>query len=135
MSDVLARDYPAHLTAVRHHFDAAMQAAGCDQVAVYAGTLHYQFLDDYPYPFKVNPQFKWWLPVTGAPESFLVYAPGKKPLLLYYQPDDYWHLPRQAPSGFWVEHFDVRILKQPDEAREELPPAKHRAFIGEWQER
>ena len=37
MSDVLARDYPAHLTAVRRHFDAAMQAAGCDQVAVYAG--------------------------------------------------------------------------------------------------
>ena len=134
MSDVLARDYPAHLAAVRRHFDAAMQAAGCDQVAVYAGALHIQFLDDSPYPFKINPLFKWWLPLTDAHDSFLVYTAGKKPVLLYYQPDDYWHVPPAPPSGYWVEHFDVRILKQADGVREELPPAARRAFLGEWRE-
>ena len=111
MSDVLARDYPAHLTAVRHHFDAAMQAAGCDQVAVYAGALHYQFLDDAPYPFKINPQFKWWLPLTEAHDSFVVYTAGKKPVLIYFQPDDYWHVPPAPPAGYWVEHFDIRVIK------------------------
>lgn len=134
MSDALARHYPAHLEMVRRHFDAAMHAAGCDQAAVYAGRLHIQFLDDAPYPFKVNPQFKWWLPLTDAHDSFVVYAAGKKPLLLYYQPDDYWHVPPAPPSGHWVEHFEVRILKTPEQAREELPPAKRRAFVGEWQE-
>ncbi len=88
MSDVLAREYPAHPAAVRRHLDAALQAAGIEQVAIYAGALHYQFLDDAPYPFKVNPQFKWWLPLTGAHDSFIIYSPGKKPLLLYFQPDD-----------------------------------------------
>jgi Xaa-Pro dipeptidase len=134
MSDVLARDYPAHLTAVRHHFDAAMQAAGCDQVAVYAGALHYQFLDDAPYPFKVNPQFKWWLPLTEAHDSFVVYNAGKKPTLIYFQPDDYWHVPPAPPSGYWVEHFDIRIVKQAADAKAALPSAAKRAFIGEWRE-
>lgn len=134
MSDVLAREYPAHLAAVRRHFDAAMQTAGCDQVAIYAGALHYQFLDDAPYPFKVNPQFKWWLPLTEAHDSFIVYSPGKKPLLLYFQPDDYWHVPPAPPAGYWVEHFDIRILKDADAARKELPAAAKRAFIGEWRD-
>ena len=134
MSDALARLYPAHLETVRRHFDAALHAAGCEQVAVYAGALHMQFLDDAPYPFKVNPQFKWWLPLTEAHDSMVVYTAGKKPVLLYYQPDDYWHVPPAPPAGYWVEHFDVRIIKQTGQMREELPPARSRAFIGEWQE-
>ncbi len=134
MSDVLAREYPAHLASVRRHFDAAMQAAGCDQVAIYAGALHYQFLDDAPYPFKVNPQFKWWLPLTEAHDSFVVYTAGKKPVLLYFQPDDYWHVPPAPPAGYWVEHFDVRVLKDAASVRAELPSASKRAFIGEWRE-
>jgi len=133
--DTLARHYPAHLETVKKHFDTALSAAGCDQAVVYSGGLHVQFLDDSDYPFKVSPQFKWWLPLTAAPESFVVYTPGQKPVLLYYQPDDYWYLPPAAPAGYWPEHFDVRIIKQPDDAREELPPARHRAFIGEWHER
>ncbi|HSN17638.1 MAG TPA: M24 family metallopeptidase, partial [Gammaproteobacteria bacterium] len=134
MSDVLARDYPAHLAAVRRQFDAALQAAGLEQVAIYAGALHIQFLDDSPYPFKVNPQFKWWLPLTDAHDSFIVYSAGKKPLLLYYQPDDYWHVPPAPPAGYWVDQFDVRILKDADAAKKELPSAAKRAFIGEWRD-
>ena len=135
MTDALARHYSQHLESVRRHFDSALAAAGYDQVAIYAGGLHMQFLDDYPYPFKVNPQFKWWLPLTQAHDSFVVYSPGKKPVLLYFQPDDYWHVPPAPPAGYWVDHFDIRILKDAATAREELPPAKHRAFIGEWEER
>jgi Xaa-Pro dipeptidase len=111
-----------------------MQAAGCDQVAVYAGALHIQFLDDSPYPFKINPQFKWWLPLTEAHDSFVVYTAGKKPTLIYFQPDDYWHVPPAPPSGYWVEHFDIRVIKEAADAKKELPPASKRAFIGEWRE-
>jgi Xaa-Pro dipeptidase len=134
MTDALARHYPTHLQTVRRHFDAALAATGHDQVAIHAGSLHLQFLDDSHYPFKANPQFKYWLPLTDAPDSWIVYAPGKQPLLVYYQPDDYWYTPPAAPSGYWVEHFDIRVIKHAEDAREELPPAKRRAFIGEWQE-
>ena len=134
MSDALAKHYSAHLETVRRHYDTAMQAVGCDQVAVFAGSPHLQFLDDYHYPFKANPHFKYWVPLTAAPESFVVYTAGKKPVLIYFQPDDYWHVPPAPPAGYWVEHFDVRVIKQPETAREELPPAKRRAFLGEWSE-
>ncbi|HEX6550057.1 MAG TPA: Xaa-Pro dipeptidase, partial [Gammaproteobacteria bacterium] len=35
----------------------------------------------------------------------------------------------------WVEHFDIRIIKQPDEAKAALAISKNCAFIGEWQDR
>ena len=31
-------------------------------------------------------------------------------MLIYHQPDDYWHLAPAAPEGFWVEHFDLRLI-------------------------
>ena len=55
-----------------------------DHAVIFSGALHYQFLDDMPYPFKVNPHFKAWVPVTDNPNCFVVYTPGLKPKLLYY---------------------------------------------------
>lgn len=134
MNDSLARHYADHIATVSKNFDAALDAAGFEQVALFAGSHHVAFLDDYEYPFKVNPQFKYWLPLLHAHDSFVLYTPGKKPVLVYYQPDDYWYLPPEAPSGYWVEHFDIRLVKQPDEARSALAISKKCAFIGEWQE-
>jgi Xaa-Pro dipeptidase len=135
MTDSFARHYADHLATVSKHFDTALNAAGFDQVALFAGSHHVAFLDDYEYPFKVNPQFKYWLPLQHAHDSFILYTPGRKPVLVYYQPDDYWYLPPQAPAGYWVEHFDIRIIKQPDEAKAALAISGKCAFIGEWQDR
>ncbi|MDE2197238.1 MAG: Xaa-Pro dipeptidase [Gammaproteobacteria bacterium] len=134
MADALARHYPAHLAAVTRRFDEALAASGFDQAVIFAGSPHTQFLDDTDYPFRVNPHFKYWLPLTNAPDSFVAYAQGHKPVLVFYQPEDYWYLPPQAPAGYWVEHFDVRIIKKPDAARAVLPSAPRAAFIGEWRE-
>ncbi|HAP80693.1 MAG TPA: Xaa-Pro dipeptidase, partial [Enterobacteriaceae bacterium] len=35
-----------------------------DALLIHSGELFNVFLDDHPYPFKVNPQFKAWVPVT-----------------------------------------------------------------------
>ena len=32
-----------------------------------------------PYPFKVNPHFKMWVPVLDNPNCFVIYTPGVKP--------------------------------------------------------
>lgn len=135
MTDSLARHYADHIAAVSRNFDIALRAAGYEQVALFAGSHHVAFLDDYEYPFKVNPQFKYWLPLAHAHDSFILYTPGRKPVLVYYQPDDYWYLPPEAPSGYWVEHFDIRIIKQPDEAKAALGVSDKCAFVGEWQDR
>ena len=133
--NALAQTYPAHLDAVKKRFGMALAAAGFDAIALFAGSLHGWFLDDQDYPFQVNPHFKNWLPLLQAHDSFVAYVPGQKPVLVYYQPDDYWYLPPAPPSGFWVEHFDIRIIKRPEDAPGALPVARRCVFLGEWQER
>ena len=101
----------------------ALARGGFDHLVVPSGTLHYQVFDDRDYPYAVNPQFKTWLPLVRNPGSWLVYTPGHKPRVIYLQPLDYWHVVPQAPSGWWVEHFDIVIIRTPDEALQHLPAA------------
>ncbi|MGH8396782.1 MAG: Xaa-Pro dipeptidase [Gammaproteobacteria bacterium] len=135
MNDLLAQHYPAHLETVKKRFGMALAAAGFDAVAVFAGSLHTLFLDDMDYPFRVNPHFKNWLPLLQAHDSFVAYVPGHKPVLVFYQPEDYWYLPPEPPSGYWTELFDIRIIKRPEDAPGALPIARRCVFLGEWQER
>jgi Xaa-Pro dipeptidase len=132
MSDLLAQLYPDHLMTLRRRSDAALARGGFDHLLIASGIAHYEFLDDRPYPFAVNPHFKHWLPVTRAPGSWLVYTPGEKPKLIYLQPHDYWHVVPEAPAGFWVEHFDIAIIREPQQARAHLPQDSARcAILGE----
>lgn len=132
MSDLLAKLYPDHLATLKQRADAALLRAGFDHLLIDAGTPRHAFLDDNPYPFRVNPQFKVWLPVTRAPGSWLIYTPGEKLKLIYLQPHDYWHVVPEAPAGFWVEHFDIVIVRKPEEAIEHLPRTLARcAIVGE----
>ncbi len=119
--DQLAATYPAHLRTLAARHDQALEMGGFDAVMIFAGAPHMKFLDDAPYPFKANPHFKAWVPVLDNPHCAIVYRPGEKPVLLYHQPRDYWHVPPANPSGYWVEHFDIRYLTDPAEARQHLP--------------
>jgi len=132
MSDLLAKLYPDHLATLKRRTETALARGGFDHLVVAAGTPRYQFLDDRPYPFAVNPHFKHWLPVTKAPGSWLVFSPGKKPKLVYLQPHDYWHVVPDAPAGYWVEHFDIAIIRTAEEAGAHLPADLGRcAIVGE----
>lgn len=123
--------YPAHLQTIKARADAAMQKHGFDHLLVASGVEKFEFLDDRPYPFKPNAQFKAWLPLTHHANSWIAYTPGRKPVLVYYQPDDYWHVPPTAPEGAWVEHFDIRVISDPADAAQHLPASGRRAIIGE----
>ncbi|KAF1711414.1 Xaa-Pro dipeptidase [Pseudoxanthomonas kalamensis DSM 18571] len=126
--------YPDHLAALCRHADEALARGGFDHLLVPSGSLHYQLYDDRDYPYAVNPQFKYWLPLTRLPDSWLVYTPGRKPTLIYHQPFDYWHVVPQAPGGWWLEHFDVHVIRTPEQALPLLPgPAARCAILGEAQ--
>jgi Xaa-Pro dipeptidase len=122
--------YREHLSTVMQRADQALAAGGYDNLVIASGIEKYRFLDDMPYPFKTNPQFKYWLPLTKHPHSWIIYTPGKKPTLIYFQPDDYWHVPPSTPAGEWVEHFDIKIITSPDQVTVFLPEGKS-AILGE----
>ncbi|MEO6263910.1 MAG: Xaa-Pro dipeptidase [Luteimonas sp.] len=126
--------YAAHLNVLQSRAATALTRGGFDHLVVPSGTLHYQVFDDRDYPYAANPQFKAWLPLTRNPGSWLVYTPGARPKLVYLQPFDYWHVVPDAPSGYWTGHFDIVIIRKPEEALQHLPKDAARcAILGEPQ--
>lgn len=126
--------YSDHLATVRQRADAALERGGFDHLLVPSGSLHYQLFDDRDYPYAVNPQFKAWLPLTRNPGSWLVHTPGERPKAIYLQPFDYWHVVPEAPAGYWVDHFDIVVIRKPEEALQHLPKDAARcAILGEAQ--
>jgi Xaa-Pro dipeptidase len=87
------------------------------------------FLDDTYYPFRANPHFVTWAPLTDAPNSYLVYTPGEKPVLIHYQPEDYWHRPPETPSGFWVGELDIRTVRDESEVARHLPQDREHCIL------
>lgn len=134
MDDKLATLYTAHVTIQKLRHDLALGEHGFDHSVIFSGALHYQFVDDMPYPFKVNPHFKSWVPVTDNPHCWVLYTPGLKPKLLYWQPVDYWHKVAETPRAKWVEKFDLIMISDPDDAKTYMPKGRC-AFIGEWDPR
>ena len=132
----LDRAFPAHLATIRARTDDALAACGFDALAIFSGRPPNHFLDDSGWPFKVSPHFKLWAPLTDAPESFVCHVPGRRPVLCFYQPADYWHRPPQLPEEDWLAEFEVHTIKEPAEARAVLTSVFGRAprtvFVGEW---
>ena len=127
----LAPLHRAHIAELCRRTDDALHAAKREHLLIGSGVEKYRFLDDHPYPFTPNPHVLHWAPLTHHPHCWIAYTPGKRPLLAYYQPDDYWHLPPSSPSGWWVDAFDIHVIRDPADAARLLPPAGASAIIGE----
>lgn len=123
--------YAQHLSIVQQRIEAALARSGHDHLLIPSGRLKYRFLDDTPYPFAPSPHFLHLLPLTAHTDGWIVVTPGRRPVLVYHQPADYWHLPPTAPQGFWVEHFDIRVIREPKQATAFLPKTGKPAIIGE----
>jgi Xaa-Pro dipeptidase len=123
--------YAEHLGTVMRRADSALAGAGFDALVIHAGAPPMQFLDDQSYPYKVNPHFKAWVPIVDNPRCILIYAPGKRPRVLFHQPDDYWHKPASLPREPWTESIELVALTDPaKEGPREWTGLGRVAFVG-----
>lgn len=123
--------FAAHLQTVEKRSAAALSATGFESLLVHAGTPPLLFLDDHHLPFRVQAPFKVWAPLTDAPDSFVFFTPGRKPLLLVHQPVDYWHQSPTLPQAYWTACFDIVSVADRAAARAALPNDLSRtAFLG-----
>jgi Xaa-Pro dipeptidase len=122
--------YEQHLQFLTQRADRALAATGFDGLVIHAGCPPTQFLDDQDYPFKVNPHFKAWVPIVDNPDCLLVYAPGKRPRVLFHQPNDYWHQPAGLPQEPWTAAVDITPLPDPAKAAAAWARLGRVAFIG-----
>lgn len=127
--------YADHLRRVNEIWTRAVERTNCDGVLIHSGAPPTVFLDDQEYPYKVNAHFKHWAPVLDNPHCFILFRPGETPLMLFHRPVDFWHKPADEPNDFWTDHFDVRLIAEPGEARRHLPGNLSRiAYVGELHE-
>jgi Xaa-Pro dipeptidase len=122
--------YAAHVVFTQKRWEQALENEGFDTVVVHAGTPMVSFLDDHEYPFRPNRHFLAWLPLTQHHDSVLIVRAGRKPVLYYYQPDDYWYLPPSDPATWWSTHFDLHSVKDTDEWKAGLNGGRT-AYIGD----
>ena len=132
-TQTFASTYPQHIQTLQARTKEALARESIDGLVIHSGQGKRLFLDDNNYPFKVNPQFKAWLPVVDNPNCWLIVNGEDKPKLVFYQPVDFWHVVPQSPGDFWVEHFDIVYLKQANMVEKHLPYDRSKyAYIGEY---
>ncbi|WP_395345184.1 Xaa-Pro dipeptidase [Ningiella sp. W23] len=128
-----AKLYSDHISQLQTRTRDALEREGIEGLIIHSGQSKHQFLDDNHYPFKVNPQFKAWLPVVDNPNCWLVVDGISRPKLIFYRPEDFWHWVPAEPTDFWADHFDIVMLKQANAVEKHLPYDKKRyAYVGEY---
>lgn len=123
--------YDEHFRRLQQNYDRALDNHQFEQLVVYSGANKFKYLDDIPYPFQVNAQFKALVPVTDNPNCWVIWRPAVKPLLLFYRPVDFWHAVPDVPVDYWTKFFDIKILKTAEEAKELIGKGTKSAFLGE----
>ncbi|MBN7767426.1 Xaa-Pro dipeptidase [Pectobacterium brasiliense] len=127
----LASLYHHHLATLQARAQAVLARHQLDALLIHSGELLTVFLDDHDYPFKVNPQFKAWVPVTQVPNCWLWVDGVNPPKLWFYSPEDYWHNVAPVPESFWTEDIDITVLRNADDIGQLLPSQRERvAYIG-----
>ncbi|GKW18002.1 Xaa-Pro dipeptidase [Pectobacterium carotovorum subsp. carotovorum] len=127
----LASLYHHHLATLQTRAQAVLARHQLDALLIHSGELLTVFLDDHDYPFKVNPQFKAWVPVTQVPNCWLWIDGVNPPKLWFYSPVDYWHNVAPVPESFWTEEIEISVLRNADEIGQCLPSQRERvAYIG-----
>jgi len=122
--------YEPHLQTLMRRTERSLAASGFDALVIHAGSPPTQFLDDQDYPFKVNPQFKAWVPIVDNPRCVLVIAPGARLKVLFYQPNDYWHKPARLPQAPWTAAVDLIAMEEPSKAGDHWANLGRVAYLG-----
>ena len=128
----LSLEYAQHINTLQDRTKSILARENLQGMIIHAGQGLKVFLDDYTYPFKVNPHFKHWLPVTDVPNCWLVVNGEDKPTLIYYQPVDFWHKVIPLEACYWSDFFNIEILTKASDVEKFLPYDKNGyAYLGE----
>ncbi len=127
----LDQTYHQHVTRLMANTHALLTEQSLDGVLIFSGRPRRRFLDDHDFPFVANPHFNAWLPLPRHANGALLIRPGQRPVLYYFNPDDFWHLPAGTPRGSWTDCFDIVDISHLAQIGTLLPKRQHLAFIGE----
>lgn len=100
--------FKKHLKEQSGRLEAYLEELDLPGLVLFSGDSPYFFEDDIAIPFKVNHHFRYWCPAQGEAHC-LILPKGKGPVLLAYQPQDYWHAIAVVGEGeYWSDSFEIK---------------------------
>lgn len=121
--------FTQHQQYLQKNVTAILEKVGFEQLVIGAGSLHYYFEDDQSTPFRVYHHFAHWCPIEGE-EHVIVFKPGQKPKLYFYEPKDFWHEFLPIGNPFWAASFDIISCDKVETINQELKALKKAVYIG-----
>lgn len=125
----LKKLYEEHIQKRMNEASKAMAALNYQTLIIGSGTPTPYFEDDYDSPFKTNPHFAHWCPAKG-PFHLLKFEPGKKPILAFYSPDDFWHIQEKFEPSYWGDMFEVKVINDKTKLWAALGNTTSAVFVG-----
>lgn len=124
--------FAAHFRELCARSDRLLSTQELDVIAIHAGQPKRHFLDDTEYAFKPNPHFKAVCPLADSAHCWVIVRTGKKPTLVLFAPESFWHEPRYIDAEEWLSMFHVELISTPSDVEAHLPYDKSRCvYIGE----
>jgi Xaa-Pro dipeptidase len=94
-----------------------------------AGYDGFYYQDDQDFPFRTSHHFRHYCPVEGAGHA-IVLAPGKKPILFYFCPEDFWYDHSPVGEPFWINCFEVRSFSSRESIWKALAEFTSYGYLG-----
>lgn len=127
--------YRQHLETLDRYLADALERAAqkglkLDGVVFHAGRSAYYHQDDQEIPFHSLPHFLRWVPLPG-PEHVVLARPGKKPVVVWVAPKDYWYEATSLTPSYWQEAVDLHEVAGFSEISGILGSLPKTAFVGQ----
>lgn len=119
--------YKQHIDILQARTEAILDELQLKGLVIASGKNQYYFEDDQTVPYRPNHHFAHWCPLESD-ESVLIVAPGTKPKLLAFIPEDFWHERKPLDNLFWCGSWDISIFSTVDEIWDFV--AKHAQGFG-----
>ena len=130
----LARLFSDHVERLQGETEKALARTGHASLVVSSGAPITYFADDQDAPFRPTPHFSHWCPLDG-PHHLVHVAPGRRPRLVRYAPEDYWYEQGGVTDPFWLGAFEVQEAGTLEAVWKALGPAAGAAYVGNEVER
>jgi Xaa-Pro dipeptidase len=106
--------FKSHIQTLQARTNEALAHWHFERLVIDAGESFVYFSDDRHAPFVATPHFRHWCPLNTE-HNLLEIIPGKKPRLIFFRPDDFWHDKQPLGNPYWAQEFDIIEVSSRDQ--------------------
>ncbi len=130
----LATLFARHIERLQAETEKALAETGHTSLVLTSGAPITYFADDQDAPFHPAPHFAHWCPL-GGPHHLIHVAPGRRPHLVRFAPEDYWYEQGRIGDPFWLPTFRFEERSTLEEVWRALGTTTGAAYVGNEAER